>query len=104
MFRSLRADIILSMDLQVIYAPELTFHWDEGLPDSGEAGPFIYLNLPLEISFRYYFTDRMDRMPFFITGGFGVSPIGYRFDLKGRGQSGLIGADVSLNIGTGIRL
>lgn len=103
-FRSLRADIYLSLDLQIQYSPRITYHWIDGTAHQADVGSLLYIDLPMKIGFRYYFNRRVDTMPIFLNGGLGVSPLGYRFDLGGTGQAGMMETCILFNLGLGIRL
>ena len=103
-FRSLRADIYFSLDVQVQYSPRFTYHWDDGSPRQADVGSLLYIDLPMKVGFRYYFNKRVDTIPIFLNVGLGVSPLGYRFDLGGTGQAGMMSTYILLNLGLGIRL
>jgi len=106
-FRSLKADIYLSLDLQFQYSPQVTYYWDDGGPRQASVGPLLYIDLPIKVGFRYYFNKRIDTMPVFLNVGLGVSPLGYRFDsfdLGGNNQSGMMSTYIMFNLGVGLRL
>ncbi len=103
-FRSLRADITIGIDLQVQYSPRVTYHWIDGVDRQADVGALLYLDLPMKVNFRYYFNKRIDTMPVFLSGGLGVSPLGYRFDLGGTGQKGMMSTYLFFNLGIGLRL
>ena len=69
-----------------------------------DVGSLLYIDLPMKVGFRYYFNRRVDTIPIFLNVGLGVSPLGYRFDLGGTGQAGMMSTYILLNLGLGIRL
>ena len=103
-FRSLRSDIIMSIDMEVQYSPEADYSWFNGGPQYDSVGPFVYFVTPVRIGFRYYLSDRIDRMPVFINGGLSITPVGYRFDLSGRGDEGFVDNNFAFELGAGVRL
>ncbi len=103
-FRSLRADIYFSLDVQVQFSPRVTYHWIDGPAYQADVGSLLYIDLPMKVGFRYYFNKRVDTIPIFLNGGLGVSPLGYRFDLGGTGQAGMMSTYMFINLGLGIRL
>lgn len=100
-FRSLKADITLGMDLSISYFPRVTYYWDVYTAD---VGSLLTLELPIKVGFRFYFNKRIDRMPLFMTGSLGVAPLGYRFDLGDTGQEGMTDPGLIIRLGLGIRL
>jgi len=103
-FRSLRTDILIGMDLLLRYIPQATYHWYDGVDRQADLGSFLSLELPMNVGFRYYFNRRIDTVPVFLSGGLGISFLGYRFDLGGTGFEGMIEPAISLNLGVGVRL
>jgi TolB-like protein len=103
-FRSLRADITIGIDFQVQYSPQVTYYWNDGVDRQADVGALLYIDLPMKVNFRYYFNKRIDTMPVFLSGGLGVSPLGYRFDLGGTGQDGMMSTYLFFNLGIGLRL
>jgi TolB-like protein len=103
-FQSLRSDIIMSIDMEVQYSPEVDYTWDDGGTRSDSVGPFVYIVTPVRIGFRYYFSERIDKMPVFINGGLSITPFGYRFDLAGRGDEGFVDNIFAFELGAGVRL
>jgi hypothetical protein len=79
----------MSIDMEVQYSPEVDYTWDDGGTRSDSVGPFVYIVTPVRIGFRYYFSERIDKMPVFINGGLSITPFGYRFDLAGQRGRGI---------------
>jgi len=103
-FRSLRTDILVGMDLLLRYIPQTTYQWYDGFDRQADLGSFLSLELPISFGFRYYFNSRINTVPVFLSGGLGISVLGYRFDLGGTGFAGITEPTINLNIGVGIRL
>jgi len=103
-FRSLRTDILIGMDLLLRYVPQASYQWYDGVDRQADLGSFLSVELPMNVGFRYYFNKRIDTVPIFLNGGLGISFLGYRFDLGGTGFAGMIEPIISLDIGVGVRL
>jgi len=103
-FRSLRTDILIGIDLLVRYIPQTNYYWIEGIDRQADLGSFLSVELPMSVGFRYYFNRRIDTVPVFLSGGLGISFLGYRFDLGGTGFEGMPEPTIGLNLGVGIRL
>ncbi len=103
-FRNLISDLSFGLSVQVSWAPEYTQYWDDGGPQSGTVGSFLFLSMPLDIGFRFYFTERSDTVPFFMNGRFSVNALSYRFDLSGRSANGFTIFSGLIQLGFGVRL
>ena len=103
-FRSLRADILAGVDLLLRYTPQATYHWSDGMDRQADLGSFLSVELPVSVGFRYYFNKRIDTVPVFLSGGLGISVLGYRFDLGETGFAGMTEPTISLTLGVGVRL
>ncbi|MCK5736345.1 MAG: hypothetical protein KAH21_07690, partial [Spirochaetaceae bacterium] len=103
-FRDLNTDILIGINAQLKYIPQSTHSWVDGGSRQADMGSFLVLELPMSTGFRYYFNNRIDTIPFFLSGGLEISFLGYRFDLGGNNQSEMSGTTMILSIGLGIRL
>lgn len=103
-FRNLKTDLFFGLSAQVSWAPEYTQHWDDGGLQSGTVGSFLFLSMPFDIGFRFYFTERSDATPFFLNGRFTVNALSYRFDLSGRSANGFSIFSGLVQLGFGVRL
>lgn len=103
-FRNLKSDLFFGLSAQVSWAPEYTQYWEDGGSQSGTVGSFLYLSMPLDFGFRFYFTERSDATPFFLNGRFSVNALSYRFDLSGRSTNGFMIFGGLIQLGFGVRL